>query len=165
MKREVANIAFSVVTLAIFAAFEELLPKPFGAGVPLLICACIWRGVRKGATAAMLFAAAAGAAEDSLGMLPFATSAAFFAGTVAVAKVFVSSGRSSVPAGLPCTVALAASSWCLYQLWLWIWLGGRMEGSVFSRMLVAAPVAAATAAAAIPFLSFAAGKAGLDDES
>jgi len=64
--------------LVVGGALEELLPKFWGYGVPLLLAASVLVSVRARPVAVILFAIAAGAFEDSLSGLAPLTSASFF---------------------------------------------------------------------------------------
>ena len=123
------------MVLCLGASAEELLPKLLGVGFPVLLASVQVVAVRRPIAAAMLFAIAAGGAEDALSSLPPMTSVSFFLLAMAFAR----------RTGLPCAAALL--TYPAYQVWLSAWTGG-VGGGVFGRILMALPVGAATAFAA-----------------
>lgn len=155
MKKAVCEIAFCACALVLLASAEELLPKPSGAGFPLLLSASIWFGARRGLAHGAVFAAAAGGAEDALGLLPPGTCAAFFAAAAAIAAIRRGASRRFE------TVLAAAVAASAMQVWLWMWLGSNLYGGVFARILAAFPAGLAAAAATFCILGAAESKAGL----
>ena len=151
MKRDWVRLALGAMALVVSCAAEELFPKTLGVGFPALLAATAYFAARRPAAEAVLFALVAGASEDSLSSLPFATSAAFFAAAALLL------GRSRLP------IAFAPVAYAAYQLWLWMWMGSSLDGSVFARVLAALPVGAAAAAAAVCVLSWADGKGAVDE--
>ncbi len=163
--------------IAVCCAAEELLPKVAGQGFPALLCATLWfalmradaagkEGVRPVRVPEMLFAVAAGSAEDAVSLLPPATCATFFPAAAAVCAMLRGTMRGEEEEAGPlrrfAAYALAcAAAWACCHLWIWAWLGGETCGNVFLRALAAWPVAAASAAAVHCAFSFAAEKAGL----
>ena len=137
--------------LVLGGGFEELLPKFFGVGFPVLLALVAVVAAYRGAVGALLFAVAAGAVEDALGGLPLFVSVAFFSLTALVVR----------RAGFPRAAATLASP--LYHLWLGIWLSD-LNGSVFTRMLMAVPIGFVTACAAGAAFDWASGKAGCDEQ-
>lgn len=152
MKKDFANLVLSVVVLVFGCAVEELAPKVFGVGVPALLSLAACHAVRRTPLAGLIFAVAAGGAEDALSSLPFATSAGFFVALAALMR------------GFKLPLAVAAPAYCAYQLWLWIWLGARLDGSVHMRMLVSLPVGALTLLAAHFAMKWLDGKAAMDED-
>ena len=130
MRNNVARLLFSVVVWVIFVALEDMLPKVFGVGVPLLLAAAQFHAVRRSVPAMGAFAVAAGAAEDAISSLPLLTSASYFLAVSLIAR------RMNIP-----RVAILFS-YPLYQIWLTVWVSD-LYGSVFSRVLVSLPVGAA----------------------
>ena len=130
MRNNIARLLFSVVVWVIFVALEDMLPKVFGVGVPLLLAAAQFHAVRRSVPAMGAFAVAAGAAEDAISSLPLLTSASYFLAVSLIAR------RMNIP-----RVAILFS-YPLYQIWLAVWVSD-LYGSVFSRVLVSLPVGAA----------------------
>ena len=135
MRNSLPELVFALVVLCLAASGEEILPKFFGAGIPLLLAAAQVTAVRRPVAAAVVFAIAAGAIEDSLSSLPAMTSVSFFLMAAAFAR------RAEMP------VAAALLTYPAYQVWLSAWTGG-LSGGVFMRILVAVPLGAATSFAA-----------------
>lgn len=151
MRNSALHLVFAVLTLVLGAAAEELLPKMLGVGFPVLLAAVQFMAVRRPALAAALFAIAAGAVEDAISSLPVMTGASFFLPLAFLTRW----------SGLPRGVALL--SYPLFQLWLGIWVPG-LQGNVFHRILMAVPVAVATAWAVGAVLVWAERGAALDEE-
>ena len=149
-KAEWVEFAIAAGALALGAAAEEMLPKFSGVGFPLLMMACVYFATRRGIWPMFMFAAAAGAAEDSLCGLPFATSIAFFA----MAAAFVRTMDSEW---------VAFALFPLYQLWVRMWCEG-LHGGVFSRFLVSIPVGVVTAFAVRQILGWLDRKGAVDEE-
>jgi hypothetical protein len=139
------------MTLSLGGALEELLPKFIGVGFPALFAASAYFAAKRPPVEGLLFALIAGAAEDSLSSLPFATSMSFFAAAAVLVQ------RLRLPP------ALAPFLYGAYQLWLWVWLGSTMDGSVFSRAVAALPAGAAATFAAFWILSWADRKGAVDE--
>jgi len=152
VKKDFASLVLSVVVLVFGCAVEELAPKAFGVGVPALLSLAACHAVRRTPLAGLIFAVAAGGAEDALSSLPFATSAGFFVALAALMR------------GFKLPLAVATPAYCAYQLWLWIWLGARLDGSVHMRMLVSLPVGALTLLAAHFAMKWLDGKAAMDED-
>lgn len=167
----------AVLGAAAALSLEELLPKPGGAGFPVLFCIALWfaamrpaqgrdGGARPARGPALLFALAAGGAEDAVSLLPAPACTVFFPAAAAVCAMLnerrlPGGGAAGAWADFAFYALSCAAAWACCQLWLWAWLGGEIEDNVFLRTLAAWPVAAATAAAVHPALAFAAEKAGL----
>lgn len=132
MKSEIVQLAIALLVLVFGGAAEELLPKFPGVGFPLLLMASIFMATRRGIWQMFMFAAAAGAVEDSLSSLPWATSISFFC----MAAAFARSTESEWSA--------YAFAYPLYQFWVRMW-SANLAGGVFSRFLLAIPVGLATA--------------------
>jgi len=134
MKNEVVQLTIAAMALVAGGAAEELLPKAAGVGFPVLLMYSIFLATRRNTRSLFMFAVAAGAAEDALSGLPFATSIAFFA----MAAAFVHTTglvRSALALAYP-----------VYQIWLRMWCAD-LHGGVFGRFLAAFPAGVATAAA------------------
>lgn len=134
MRNDLARLLTAMVVLVSGGALEELLPKPWGCGFPLLLSAVLAVVPRRETVGAVLFAIAAGAVEDALSSLPFAVSVAYFAATAALVRGYAP-GRWAGLLAFP-----------LFQLWLACW-GQVPDGAIFTRLLVSVPVGAAACAA------------------
>ena len=132
MKSDFVQLVIALLVLAIGGAVEEMMPKILGVGVPVLLMATVFFTARRTPLAALLFALAAGAVEDSLSSLPGLTSVSFFMLAAVTARF------SRLPA---VCMALAHP---VFQLWLWLWIPG-LSGGVFGRVLVSLPVGFSTA--------------------
>ena len=141
MRNSPLIFVFSVLTLVIGAALEEIFPKVADVGFPVLLVAVQFMAARRPAFAAAVFAVAAGAMEDAVSSLPVMTSVSYF---LAVGLLTRKIGFSRM---------LAAVSYPVYQVWLAIWVGA-LGGGVFNRILLAMPIGLATAFAAGEVLSF-----------
>ena len=149
MKNSLAILVFALLALAFGAAAEELCPKLLGVGLPMLLSEVQFVAARRPLMTALLFAVAAGALEDSLSLLPMATSASFFLAAVVAVK---GSGHPR---------ALMAVTYPLYQLWLWLWVNDLGNG-VFARLVVALPVGVAVGWMASRLLGWGERRVGID---
>ena len=152
MKKDIVELVVGLFALVVAGASEELAPKLSGAGVPALLSAVAVMSVRRSPLSGALFAVAAGAFEDALCSLPFATSISYFLAIAALMR------------GFKLPVMCAAPAFVGYQVWLWIWLGGSLNGNIFSRLFMALPLGAATLLAAEAVISWADGKGALDEK-
>ncbi|MBO5642877.1 MAG: hypothetical protein J6S51_02585 [Kiritimatiellae bacterium] len=111
MKSDFTVFFFSFFTLTAAAALEDLLPRFCGVVPPLVMASSIIFSSRKffSWSVTLLFAAAAGAIEDSLCAFPPATSASFFV------------LASFVVRRLRLSMTLATLAFPLYIVWLWMW--------------------------------------------
>lgn len=134
MRNSLLQLVFCLLLLVLGAGAEELLPRVFGVGFPILLAAVQLVAVRGSAVTLSVFAIAAGAVEDALGALPPAASASYF---LAVAWGVNRLGFAR---------AGAALTYPGYLLWLWIWTGAS-GGGIFGRLLVSVPVGFVTACA------------------
>jgi hypothetical protein len=148
---DLSQFILSILTLVIGAGMEELLPKYFGVGAPILLCAVMVFASRRSASRAALFAIAAGAVEDSISSLPAMTSVSYFLIVASLAHW----------SKLPRCMAIFAFSG--YQAWLYAWVGG-LQGGVFGRMLFSLPVGLITVVAADWVLLWAERKAAIDEQ-
>jgi hypothetical protein len=135
------QFALAVIALVCGAAAEELLPKFFGVGMPALLMASQFFAARRGALAMAAFAIAAGAAEDSISMLPAMTSVSYFLALAALSRF---SGHSR---------EIAFLAYPGYQIWLYLWVSD-IKGGIFLRLLVSLPVGFAAALAVWAALSW-----------
>ena len=72
------QFVLAVLVLVSGAAFEEMLPRAFGVGVPVLLAAVLSLSARQVGPFALAFAVVAGAVEDALSALPPMTSVSYF---------------------------------------------------------------------------------------
>lgn len=151
MANEIAQLTLSLLVLVFGAGIEELAPKFFGVGFPVLLCSVMFLASRRSAARAVIFAIAAGAVEDSISGLPAMTSVSYFLIVALLARW----------SGFP--RFMAAFAFCGYQMWLWAWVGG-LHGGVFARMLVSLPIGAVTAVAMCAALVWATRKAAIDEQ-
>ncbi len=134
MGNSLLQLVFCLLLLVLGAGAEELLPRVFGVGCPVLLALAQLVAVRGPAVTLSVFAIAAGAFEDALGALPPAASASYF---LAVAWGVNRLGFAR---------AGAALTYPGYLLWLWVWTGAS-GGGIFGRLLVSVPVGFVTACA------------------
>ncbi len=151
MKKDLVQLVLAFLALVFGGALEDFLPKGLGVGWPFLLSATAYYAVRRTPLAGILFAIAAGATEDALAGLPAVLSIGFFTLLGGLLRGF----KLSVFAALP--------AFCVYQIWLWIWLGSSLGGNIFSRLLVSLPVGALTLVVTVPVLSWLDGKAAVDE--
>ena len=123
---------FLFLALVLGAGAEELLPRVWGVGAPLLLTLAVVTAPRLGLVTAGLVAVAAGAVEDAVSALAPLTSVSFFLLAAAVVR------RTGV------TRPVALLAYPCYQLWLSVWTPGL---NVFTRALVALPAGVLTAEA------------------
>ena len=150
MKYAAVHFAIALTSLSVCGAIEELAPKWGGTGFPALLASAAYFAAKRRTAPALLYALAAGAAEDALSSLPFATGASFFA----AAALCVRASRVNPILWFPL--------WVVFQGWLWIWLGGA-AGNIFTRMLAAIPLSLAAFAATAFALARLDRKAGADE--
>ena len=135
MKSNIVQIAIALWTIVFASAFEEMLPKIAGVGFPLLMMSSVYFASKREMGRFFAFAVVAGAAEDAICSLPFATSIAFF---VMIAAFIAVTGM---------VASCCFFAYPLYQIWLGMWLPD-MNGAIFNRFLLSIPVGALTAGAA-----------------
>ena len=152
MKKDIVQLVIAFFTLVFGGAAEALAPKTLGVGLPVLLSAAVYFARRRTPLVGMLFAVAAGAAEDALSGLPYALSVSYFAAVAGLMR------------GFKLPVGFAVPAYCLYQVWLWIWLGQSLVGGVFLRMLMALPVGVAVLAATHAALYWIDRKAAVDEK-
>ena len=151
MGNDIAQLTLSLLVLIFGAGLEELLPKFFGVGFPVLLCAAMYFACRRSASRMVLFAIAAGAVEDAISSLPAMTSVSYFLIAASLARW----------SGFP--RSMAAFAFFGYQAWLWAWVGS-LQGGIFGRMLLSLPVGAFTAVATGLVLAWARRKAAIDEQ-
>ena len=146
----VVQFVLYVLVLVSGAAFEELLPRVFGVGVPVLLMSALFFAIRRPGSSALAFAVVAGAVEDVLSALPPMTSVSYF---LAVALLVSRLGS---------TWFVPAAAYVGYQVWLSVWVTS-IGGDVFKRMLLACPVGLAAAFAVEVALTWLCRKAATDE--
>lgn len=146
----VVQFVLCVLVLVSGAALEEILPKTFGVGVPVLLMSVAFLSVRQTGPSALMFAVVAGAVEDVLSSLPPMTGVSYF---LAVALLLRRLGSAwFVPAAV----------FAGYQVWLSVWVL-HIGGDVFKRVLLACPVGLLTAFAVEVALAWLCRKAAADE--
>ena len=146
------QFVLSVLVLVSGAALEEMLPRVFGVGVPVLLATVLFLSVRPVGSSALAVAVVAGAMEDALSALPPMTSVSYFLAAALLLRRFGSAWF--VPA-----VAYAG-----YQVWLSVWVSS-IGGDVFKRVLLACPVALVTAFVVDAAWTWLYGKAAADERA
>lgn len=124
------------MALIVASALEEMFPKVLSVGFPFLLGATVYYAAHAPSTLCILFALAAGGAEDSLSSLPFLTGPSFFILIAALVRI----------TQLPYFVAPLAFP--IFQLWLCIWIPD-LDGSIFLRGLLSLPIGSAAIGAAV----------------
>lgn len=148
MRNDLLQLLYALLVLIVGAGAEELLPKFGGVGCPVLLVAVQVLARHLRLPLVLLFAAAAGAAEDALsGLMPM-TSVSYFLLTAALVR----------GVGLP--VLATALTYSCYQLWLAVWTGGL---NVFTRILLSVPMGVLTAVAVTGLITFFLRKAAIDE--
>ena len=146
----VVQFVLCALVLVAGAAFEELLPRVFGVGIPVLLMSALFLSVRRTGSSALAFAVVAGAVEDTLSSLPPMTSVSYF---LAVALLLRRLGSARF---FPAVVFAG------YQVWLSVWVVS-IGGDVFKRVLLACPVGLLTAFVVEAVLSWLCRKAAVDE--
>lgn len=150
MRSDTVRYVLALIALVVASALEELFPKVLSVGFPFLMGATVYYAVRAPSILCMLFALAAGGAEDSLSSLPFLTGPSFFILIAALIRI----------TQLPYVVAPLAFP--IFQLWLNIWIPD-LDGSIFIRGLLALPLGAASIGAAAYLLDRSERRAAADE--
>ena len=146
----VVQFVLCALVLVSGAALEEVLPRVFGVGVPVLLMSVTFLSVCRIGPSALAFAVVAGAVEDVLSALPPMTSVSYF---LAMALFLRRLGSAwFVPA-----VVYAG-----YQIWLSVWVIS-IGSDVFKRVLLACPVGLVTAFAVEVALAWLCRKAAADE--
>lgn len=146
----VVQFVLCALVLVSGAALEEVLPRVFGVGVPVLLMSALFFSVRQPGPSMLAVAVVAGAVEDVLSSLPPMTSVSYF---LAVALLLRRLGSAwFVPAAV----------YAGYQVWLSVWVIS-IGGDVFKRVLLACPVGLATAFAVEAVLAWLCRKAAADE--
>ena len=151
MTSDFVQIALAALVLVLGASAEEMLPKFFGVGFPVLLASVPFLAVHRGRPAALAFAAAAGAMEEALSGLPPMAGVSFF---LALAVLSRGSGLSGT---------LATLAYPVYQVWLSVWLVG-IGGGVFGRVLLAFPIGFLTMLAVGAAVNWLCRKAAVDEQ-
>lgn len=147
MKSDIVKFLFLLTVLVFACAAEMCLPEFGGVGFPVLLTVTILASRGSGKISWILTAVAAGAFEDAVSSLPFASSISFFLLTAFGVRV----------AGAP--VAVTVLAYPFFQLWAGVLSPG---GNSFGRFAVAFPMAALTLAVVTPLFGFFRRKVGLD---
>lgn len=150
MISRVVQFVLAVLVLVSGAAFEEMLPRAFGVGVPVLLAAVLSLSARQVGPFALAFAVVAGAVEDALSALPPMTSVSYFLAAALLLRRFGSAWF--VP----------AVTYAGYQVWLSVWVSS-IGGDVFKRVLLACPVGLVTALVVDVALAWLCRKAAVDE--
>ena len=150
VKNSFQYLAFSLLVIVVGAAAEELLPKFFGVGFPVLLAAAAFTALRRPAVVAALFAVAAGGTSDALSSLPPMTGAGFLLLLVLLVQA------------LPFPWLLAFLVYPVYQVWLAVW-SSAIGGEIYMRVLLSIPVGAVTALVVSAVLAWCERKAAVDD--
>lgn len=146
----VVQFVLAVLVLVSGAALEEMLPRVFGTGVPVLLAAVLFLSARQAGPSALAFAVVAGAVEDALSALPPMTSVSYFLAAALLLRRFGSAWF--VP----------AVTYAGYQVWLSVWVSS-IGGDVFKRVLLACPVGLVTALVVDVALAWLCRKAAVDE--
>ena len=146
----VVQFVLAVLVLVSGAALEDLLPRVFGVGVPVLLMSALFLAVRQSGPSALAFAVVAGAVEDALSSLPPMTSASYFLTLAFLVRRF------------GCAGFVPPLAYAGYQVWLAVWVVS-IGGDVFKRILLACPVGLASAFAVGWALSWLYRKAAADE--
>ena len=150
MVSRAVQFVLAVLVLVSGAAFEEMLPRAFGVGVPVLLAAVLSLSARQVGPFALAFAVVAGAVEDALSALPPMTSVSYFLAAALLLRRFGSAWF--VP----------AVTYAGYQVWLSVWVSS-IGGDVFKRVLLACPVGLVTALVVDVALAWLCRKAAVDE--
>ena len=151
MISEFLRFALAALVLVLGGATEDLIPKAFGVGAPVLLASVPFMVARCNRMEALAFAVAAGAMEEALSSLPPMAGVGFF---LAVALVVRRVGL---------VWPLAMLVYPVYQVWLAVWLVG-IGGGVFSRILVSLPIGFLTVLAVGVALKWLCRKAAVDEQ-
>ena len=146
------QIVLAILVLVSGAALEEMLPRVFGVGVPVLLSSVLFLSVRQAGSSALTFAVVAGAVEDALSALPPMTSVSYFLAAALLLRRFGSAWFAP------------AAAYAGYQVWLSVWVA-HIGGDVFKRVLLACPVALLAALAVNAALSWLSRKAAADERA
>lgn len=119
MRTNLVRVCAAMAGIVFFAAMQDMSPTVFGAKAPLLLAFSCMAGI-PAAVVSGLFA-------DSLGCLPFGCSAIFFLAVSVLVRIF---RNASIP------ILIVSSG--AFQVWLSLWVGGRVSvASVLFAMIVA----------------------------
>lgn len=134
MRDNPIQLAFAAIVLVLGAGVEELLPRIFGLGFPVILAVVLVFAPRGTALSTALVALCAGALEESLSSLPPLTAVSYF--------LIVGAAARRTDGAWPVIVL----AYPIYQVWLTLWVGG-LGGRIFGRMLVSIPVGVLTVCA------------------
>ena len=150
MRSELLQFVFYAIAHVLGGACEELLPKVFGVGFPILLALTVSVAARRSTPAMILFALAAGAFEDALSSPPTMTSPCFF--LVAALVVW----RTHL------AKLVLIFAYPIYEVWLAVLVPGH-AGSLVARLLMSVPIVALTAFAVCPVFAWLERKAAVDE--
>lgn len=151
MKNSFIQFLLALLVAVFGAAAEELLPKFFGVGFPVLLTAVQIFAVRRPLAVMVVFSITAGALEDAVSSLPVMTSVSYFL-AVSIMTRWVDLPRFATVLTYPA-----------YHLWLWLWVSG-LDGSVFTRVPVALALGTVTALAVWRLVEWLEEKAAIDEQ-
>ncbi len=147
MKGNVVQFAFILLSLAVGAALEDMLPTIGPVGFPLLLGLALFFAMTTRTPVWILSALSAGALEEAIASLPTATAMVFFVAAALAVRFFRE------------PIAWAVVTYPAYQVWLGIITGG---SDAFGRFLVSVPVGTAVMLVLYAALSRIWRKAGAD---
>ena len=148
---DVVQIVLAALVLVLGASAEELLPKLFGVGFPVLLASVPFMALHRTRLEALAFAVAAGAMEEALSGLPPMSGASFFLVVAVLSRRFALSG------------ILAALAYPVYQIWLAVWLVG-IGGGIYGRLLLSFPIGFLTMFAVGTAVNWLCRKAAVDEQ-
>ncbi len=125
MKGNVVQFVFIVLSLAIGAALEDMLPSVASVGFPVLLGISLFCAMTTRSPVWILVALSSGAMEEAIASLPPATAIVFFIASALAVRFFRE------------PLAWAVVTYPAYQVWLGIILGG---SGAFGRVLVSVPM-------------------------
>lgn len=139
VKNKRLHFLFSILVLILASTLEDVLPRIFGVGFPILLMVTLSFAVKKPMTLAVIFAVAAGASEDAISSLPMMTSVSFFVVMALLTR------WAKAP------ILMSILGCALYQFWIMVWLVN-IGGNVFVRSLAAIPISGLTILLILPIL-------------
>lgn len=151
MKSNLLQLGFVLIALCLFAALEEMLPKFFGVGLPLLLAISVYNANRRSVAMAMAVAVAAGAIEDAISMLPFMSSVGFFLFVAIACRWW----------RLP--ISVLPMEYAVFQMWLVAWSG--MSSGVWMRILVSILLGILAWVTVFPLMDWLERSAAINEES
>lgn len=151
VENSLVRFVFTIVTLVVGLAVEEMLPKVLNVGFPILLACVFFFSSRRALALSVFLAICAGAAEDSISSLPFFTSVSYF-------LLFLLAVRlTKMP------YVLGPFLYPAYQVWLNIWASD-LSGNIFTRFFLSIPIGVLTLAAVYFLLDRGMRRVGFDEE-